>query len=526
MKSFIQLMLCISIFYSCTQPTENKATTEKEATERPNILFIFTDDHAIQAISAYGSIINQTPQMDRLADQGMLFRHATVTNSICGPSRAVILTGKHSHLNGFKRNEGIPFDSTQQTFPKLFQDAGYQTALFGKWHLGSEPTGFDDWKVLPGQGDYYNPDFRTPQGTENHEGYVTDVVTDMTIDWLEHEWDHSQPFLLMSQHKAPHRIWMPALRHLSLYDEVTVPEPPTLFDDYQQRTSATELQEMEIDRHMDLPFDLKVLEAIDSNRLSDYSAYKRGMFERMTPAQKEAWNEVYGPKNEMFLQENLTGKELVQWKYQRYIKDYLRCVKAVDESIGRLLDYLEEKNLSDNTIVVYSSDQGFYLGEHGWFDKRWMYEESLHTPLIIKWPGKVNQGIETSQLVQNLDYAPTFLEMAGIPVPEDMQGKSLLPLLTQDSTSWRDAIYYHYYEFPSWHSVNKHFGVRDDRFKLIHYYEIGEWELFDLKEDAQEMHNLYYRPGYAQIIDTMEQKLKDLILQYNDTTAMPYIQGI
>ena len=497
---------------------------QQESQERPNILFIFTDDHAPQSIGAYGSIINETPNLDRLAEQGMIFRNAAVTNSICGPSRAVILTGKHSHINGFTRNEESDFDSSQQTFPKLLQQAGYQTALFGKWHLGSEPTGFDEWKILPGQGNYYNPDFITPDGEERVEGYVTDVVTDLTIEWLKNNRDPNKPFMLMSQHKAPHRKWLPAGRHLTLYDDVTIPEPPTLFDDYSNRNIAAAEQEMEIGGHMDL-FDLKLLEEIDSSRLQDFSAYARNMFERLTSEQFEKWWDAYHPKNEEYLAKrgDMTEKEIIQWRYQRYIKDYLRCIAAVDENIGRLLDFLHESGLAENTIVIYSSDQGFYLGEHGWFDKRWMYEESLSTPLIVKWPGVTEKGTSNSDLVQNLDYAETFLEMAGVEIPADMQGKSMVPLLKGDGGEFRDAIYYHYYEYPSWHMVTRHFGVKDDRFKLIYYYLNDEWELFDLKEDSQEMYNLYNRPGYEPIISDMEQKLKELAVQYKDSVALSYL---
>ena len=483
---FFLILITVVLSVSCSQ--NEKETGQKGAP--PNILFIFTDDHARQSITAYGSIINKTPNLDRLAKQGMIFTNATVTNSICGPSRAVILTGKHSHINGFMRNEGKDFDGSQQTFPKLLQSAGYETALFGKWHLGSEPTGFDFWKVLPGQGNYYNPDFRTPNGNEQIEGYVTDVVTDLTLDWLKNKRDPDRPFLLMSQHKAPHRKWLPAGRHLTLYDGDTIPEPPTLFDDYSNRNSGAAEQEMEIGTHMDL-FDLKLLESIDSSRLEDYASYARAMFERMNPEQFEKWWDAYHEKNKKFLMNKagMSDKEILRWKYQRYIKDYLRCIAAVDENIGRLMDYLEVSGLAENTIVVYSSDQGFYLGEHGWFDKRWMYEESFTTPLIIKWPGTVKEGSVNDDLVQNLDYAETFLDMAGVPIPEEMQGKSLVPLLKGNTAKFRDALYYHYYEYPSWHMVTRHFGVSDGRFKLIYYYLNDEWELFDLKEDSQEMHN-------------------------------------
>lgn len=521
MRFFIFFSLLIIVLsFSC-----NNREIEQNSTQ-PNIPFIFTDDHAKNAISAYGSILNETPNLDRLADQGMIFKKAAVTNSICGPSRAVILTGKHSHINGFIRNEGKDFDGSQQTFPKLLQQAGYQTALFGKWHLGSEPTGFDEWQVLPGQGNYYNPDFRTPDGNVNYEGYVTDIVTDLTLDWLENNRDPNKPFLLMSQHKAPHRKWLPAGRHLKLFDDKLMPEPPTLFDNYSNRNKAAAEQEMEIATHMD-EYDLKLLELIDTTA-EDLNRYKMNSFRRMTPEQYETWWNAYHPKNEEYLKNKreMSEKEIVQWKYQRYVKDYMRCIASVDENIGRVLDYLEESGLAENTIVVYSSDQGFYLGEHGWFDKRWMYEESLGTPLIIKWPGVTAPGSENHNLVQNLDYAETFLEMAGVEIPADMQGESLVPLLKGDNENFRESIFYHYYEYPSWHMVTRHFGVKKGRYKLIYYYLNDEWELFDLQQDAQEMYNLYNRPGYESVIKDMEKELKNLAIHYQDSIAVSYIEKL
>ncbi len=516
-RIILLLTILSTVLISCS------TDTKKQASEQPNILFIFTDDHARQSIGAYGSIINETPNLDRLAEGGMIFRNAAVTNSICGPSRAVILTGKHSHINGFMRNEGKDFDGAQQTFPKLLQQAGYETALFGKWHLGSEPTGFNDWKVVPGQGNYYNPNFITPDGNEQIEGYITDVVTDLTIDWLKNKRDTDKPFMMMTQHKAPHRRWLPAGRHLTMYDDITIPEPPTLFDDYSNRNRGAAEQEMEIARHMD-PYDLKLIDDLDTTA-EYYNPWKMGAWDRMTEEQRKVWDEAYDLKNEKFLKEQkqMSEKEIIQWKYQRYIKDYLRCIASVDENIGRLLDYLDESGLAENTIVIYSSDQGFYLGEHGWFDKRWMYEESLSAPLIIKWPGVTAPGSENADLVQNLDYAETFLDMAGVDIPGDMQGKSLVPLLKGDKGEFRDAIFYHYYEYPSWHMVTRHFGVKNERFKLIYYYLNDEWELFDLKQDAQEMYNLYNAPGYEPIVSDMKVKLKELAVHYQDSIAISYL---
>ncbi|MBN1491974.1 MAG: sulfatase-like hydrolase/transferase [Phycisphaerae bacterium] len=471
---------------------------------RPNILFIFTDDHARHAISAYGSKINQTPQLDRLAREGMLFRNCFCTNSICGPSRAVIQTGKHNHINGMIHN-GVRFDGAQQTFPKLLQKGGYTTALVGKWHLQSDPTGFDYWEILPGQGRYYNPIFETATRKKTYPGYATDITTDLALEWLSNGRDKDKPFLLMCQHKAPHRAWDPAPRHLSLYDDVTIPEPDTLFDDYAGRVSVAKRTTMTIAKHMNKR-DLKLTRVAEQN-----------------DEQRKLWDAAYGPKNEAFRTANLTGDALVRWKYQRYIKDYLRCVAAVDENIGRMLDYLDKNGLADNTVVMYSSDQGFYLGDHGWFDKRWMYEESLSMPLIVRWPGATRPGTTNTDLVQNLDFAETFLDLAGVPIPDDMQGRSFVPLLKGETPpDWRRSIYYHYYEFPGWHDVRRHYGVRTDRHKLIHYYDINEWELFDLKSDPDEMHSVYDDPAYAETVKELKAELTRLRKQYKvDTFKEP-----
>ncbi|MCK5703772.1 MAG: sulfatase, partial [Cyclobacteriaceae bacterium] len=462
-----------------------------------------------------GSVINQTPNIDRLADEGMIFRNAFCTNSICAPSRAVIQTGKHSHLNGVLDNR-LVFDSAQVTFPKLLSRGGYQTAMIGKWHLKSEPVGFDFWKVLPGQGSYYNPDFRTPDGMQRIEGYVTDIVTDVSLEWMENGRDKTKPFMLMTQHKAPHRSWLPGPEHLTMYDDVDIPEPETLFDDYSGRASGAKMQEMEIDRHMRFAWDLKVLK--DPSDTVDLEVWNARM-NRFTDQQKEAWNAVYEPKNRAFMEADLKGKELVRWKYQRYIKDYLRCIASVDDNIGRLLDYLDESGLAENTVVIYSSDQGFYLGEHGWFDKRWMYEESLHMPFIVKWPGVTKSGSVNTDMVQNIDFAETFLDMAGLDIPTEMQGISLVPLLQGKTPGdWRKSIYYHYYEYPGWHMVQKHNGVRTDRYKLINYYELGEKELFDLETDPQEMKSVFDDPEYAEIQTQLEDELEQLKLFYKDNT--------
>jgi arylsulfatase A-like enzyme len=462
------------------------------AAGRPNILFVFTDDHCTQALSAYGSKINKTPHMDRLAREGMLFRNCFVTNAICGPSRAVILTGKHSHLNGFTRN-GNTFDGAQQTFPKLLQQAGYQTAIIGKWHLRSAPTGFDHYEVLIGQGPYYNPPMKRNGQRVQHTGYTTDIITDLALDWLKEGRDPAKPFLLMCQHKAPHRNWQPGPKHLTKYDDVTIPEPDTLFDDASGRGSAAKEQEMTIAHH-----------------LSDHDL-KLNTQKGLTAEQQAEWDQAYEPKNEAFRQAKLEGQDLVRWKYQRYVKDYLRCVASVDENLGRVLQYLDDSGLADNTVVVYSSDQGWYLGDHGWYDKRWMYEESLRTPLLVRWPGVVQPGSENSDLTSNLDFAQTFLEIAGVPPPADMQGASLVPLLKGETPDdWRTSVYYHYYEYPAAHMVRRHYGVRTDRYKLIHFYGLGEWELYDLEKDPDELQNVYADPAYADKIAALKKELTRL----------------
>ncbi len=468
------------------------------APERPNILFVFTDDHAAHAISAYGSKINTTPNIDRLAKEGMLFRNCFCTNSICAPSRAVILTGKHSHLNGVIDNRQ-PFDGKQQHLGKLFTAAGYQTALIGKWHLKSDPTGFSHWAVLSGaggQGTYYNPAFKTDAGPVVKEGYCTDVTTDMALDWLKRR-DAKKPFLMMCQHKAPHRSWEPGPNELALYRDKDIPEPATLFDDHAGLASPAKKQEMTVERHL-TPFDLKLVPPKNLNK---------EQLAKFTAAYKE--------ENEAFARAKLTGKELVRWKYQRYIKDYLRCVAGVDTNLGRVLKYLDDSGLAKNTIVIYSSDQGFYLGDRGWYDKRWMYDESLRMPLIVRWPGKVKAGSECKDLAQNLDYAQTFLDAAGIEAPKDMQGASLVPLLKGEAPKdWRKSIYYHYFEYPAVHSVQRHYGVRTATHKLIHYYLIDEWELFDLVKDPGERSNVYGSRPYLAHQESLKTELTRLRKQY------------
>ncbi len=496
--------------------------------ERPNVLFIFSDDHAPHAIGAYGGwlkSVNPTPNIDKLARQGMLFQNSFCTNSICGPSRAVILTGKHSHLNGFMRNSNR-FDGSQQTFPKLLQRAGYQTAMIGKWHLSSDPQGFDHWQILPGQGQYYNPDFKTAEGRKRVDGHCTDIVTGMALEWLKSRRDSDKPFMLMCQHKAPHRTWMPALRHLSLYNDIKIPEPPTLFDRWKDNASPARHQEMEVDGHLNIVYDLFGPPVNgwdpDKGKSVDKSGFRN--LAKMTPEQLAGWKAGFADQNAKLVRDGLEGKKFVRWKYQRYIRNYLRCIKGVDESVGQLMEYLESSGLDKNTIVIYSSDQGFYLGDHGWYDKRWMYDESMKMPLIVRWPGVTKPGSVNTDLVQNLDYAETFLEVAGVKVPDDMQGRSLVPLLKGHSPKWRDALYYHYFEFPSYHMVAKHYGIRTSRYKLIRFYQFDEWELYDLKKDPDELKNLYGNPKHADTVSELKRGLEKLRVRYrddSDVSVMP-----
>lgn len=491
--------------------------------QSPNILFVYCDDHAQAAIGAYGSRVNQTPSIDRLAREGMLFENSFVTNSICAPARAVIQTGLFSHLNGVMDN-GQTFDGSQVTMPKLLHEAGYQTAVIGKWHLKTDPQGFDYWAVLIDQGPYYNPRMLTSEGEKYYEGYTTDIITDRALEWLDAR-DDDRPFLLMYQHKAPHRNWMPEPEYFGLYEDVKLPEPETLFDDYEGRASGARNQEMTIARHMTGMYDLKFPRKLDVWGFN----WEQGFLDGLTESQREAWKAGYAGRaaafEKLFENGEPADEEFTKFKYQCYMQDYLRSIASVDDNLGRVLDYLDQSGLAENTIVVYSSDQGFYLGEHGWFDKRWMYEQSLRTPLIVRWPGQVQPGSRCAALVQNLDMAPTFLNAAGAEIPRQMQGKSLVPLLKAeaDEAGFRDAIYYHYYEYPEAHRVPEHFGVRTDRYKLVCYYTLNEWELFDLSEDPNEMHSVYADPAYADVRAQLEQRLAELQLQYDDTnpTADP-----
>lgn len=518
-------IILIFSFISFTCSTVKEEPQQK----RPNILFIMTDDHAYQAISAYSDKLIQTPNIDRIAKEGILFTNACVTNSICAPSRATILTGKHTHLNG-KIDNSMPFDTNQITFPQLFQNAGYQTAMFGKLHFGNNPKGVDNFMILPGQGSYLNPQFITPKGDTTIKGYVTDIITDLTIDWLDKKRAPEKPFLLMYLHKAPHRAWWPSPEKFKIFSQQTFPEPETLFDNYENRGTAAKTAEMSISDLM-LSYDNKVFpEAIEKIGLTnDDPRNKRYFlhsdFSRLNKEQLALYQPILDSISHDFINQwpKMSNDEKVRWQYQRYMQDYLACISSVDDNIGRVLDYLDESGLAENTVVVYTSDQGFYLGEHGWFDKRFIYDESFKTPLLIRWPNEIHPGITSDEMVQNLDFAQTFLEMAQIEAPHDMQGNSLVPLLKGDTTQWnRDAVYYHYYEYPdSEHMVKRHYGIVTKAYKLVHfYYDVNEWELYDRKKDPHEMKNVYHDPAYADIVASLDKKLKDLRIKYKDSPEL------
>ncbi|MCL3781140.1 DUF4976 domain-containing protein [Prolixibacteraceae bacterium JC049] len=484
--------------------------SDQKKTKQPNIIYIMSDDHAYQAISAYGGKINHTPNIDRLADEGVVFTNSFVTNSICAPSRAVMLTGKFSHLNGQTDNVR-KFDGTQQTYPKLLQKAGYQTALVGKWHLKSDPTGFDFWSVHYDQGDYYNPDFKEMGKRKHYTGYSTNIVCDNSIKWLEKR-DLNKPFALLVHFKAPHRNWMPDTAKLTMYEDVEFELPNNFFDNFKQRGSAAKEQEMSIYEDMQMEWDLK-MDGIGKSGVAGKLSTKLA---RMNPDERAKWDKFYAAVQADLKEKNPKGKELANWKFQRYMRDYLKVVSSVDDNVGRLLDYLDKNGLAENTIVVYTSDQGFYLGEHGWFDKRFMYEESLRTPLLMRYPEKIQAGAKKSALVQNIDYAPTFLDWAGVKIPDDMQGESLTPLFN-GVNDVRDHIYYHYFEYPGPHAVKRHYGVRSKQYKLIHFYnDVNEWEFYDLEKDPNEMYNQIENPVYWNEINEMKAELKSLRKKYGD----------
>lgn len=526
MKNVLSVLILFLALTSCKNENKNQEVAETSS-KPPNIIFIMSDDHAFQAISAYGHPVSQlapTPNIDRIANNGIRMDRAYVTNSICGPSRAVILTGKHSHINGFRQN-GDRFDGDQPTLPKKLQELGYTTAILGKWHLHGYPQGFDYWNIIKDQGNYYNPDFIKDGDTTRVEGYATDIITKDAINWLQKQRDTSKPFFMMVHHKAPHRNWMPALRHTTRYDSVSFPLPDSYFTDHEGSLASKEqLQTIYTDMYEG--HDLKMTKKLGSSELA-HNPWTTD-FERMTPEQRATWDAAYQPKNDAFHKADLHGKALAEWKGQRYLRDYMATVAAVDEGVGQILDYLEANNLDENTIVVYTSDQGFYLGEKGFFDKRYMYEESYRTPLLVQYPKAIKAGSHSEALVQNLDFAQTFLDYAnGNNLASEMQGQSLRPVLEQQvaDADFREVLYYHYYDFPAFHMVKKHYGISTRRYKLMHFYDnIDTWEFYDLESDPQEMQNKIDDPDYATIIEELHRKL-DSVQQVYGVTPKEFEQA-
>ncbi len=487
------------------------------SSQAPNVIFIMSDDHAENAISAYGSEISKlapTPNIDRISKEGATFYSNYCCNSISGPSRAAVLTGKHSHANGFLKNNRQGFDGSQLTLPKLLQSAGYTTAVIGKWHLNSLPTGFDYYEVLNDQGEYYNPYFINSLDTIREMGYTTDIITSKSMEWIKtniSKENQNKPFFLMMHHKAPHRNWVPAPRHYNLYDSVEFPIPSNYFDDYKGRLAASR-QEMNIYRDMYEGYDLKMTIGIDNDSLL-YNPWPHTFLGTMTSDEIDKYRNAYRKKNNEFYLVERSDKDVAFWKYQRYLQEYLSTIKSVDESVGQILDYLKETGLDKNTIVIYTSDQGFYLGEHGWFDKRFMYEESMKMPLLMKYPPMIQPGSKIDQLTQNIDFAPTILDLCGLKVPQSMQGVSFKPLLNNDNSktaNWRKYLYYHYYEYPGFHSVYAHFGVKGERYKLMYFYEQDVWEMFDLESDPSEMNNIYGKKGMEKIEKQLKNSLDSL----------------
>jgi arylsulfatase A-like enzyme len=514
-KSISHVPLVLTAIFLCST---GFAQPGKKA---PNILIIFSDDHAYQAISAYGSKLMQTPAIDRIAKEGAIFKNVFVTNSLCAPSRATLLTGKYSHINGLTINNiSNPFNVQQPLFPRILQQHHYQTAWIGKWHLQTLPDGFDFWKILPGQGLYYNPEFINMQNdTTVTAGYATDIISGFAEDWISSR-DTSKPFCLVVGEKATHREWLPDIQDLGAFDNRVFPMPANFYDTYQRRRAAKD-QDMTIDKTMRLKEDLKV--HVDYNRNGGYNPYSH-----FTPDQRAQFSAYYdGVVSKDFDAHQYTGNALVKWKYQRYLKDYLSTARSLDRNIGRLLDYLDKHKLSQNTIVIYASDQGFYMGEHGWFDKRFMYEESVKTPMLMRYPGFIKPGTQVNDMIVNIDFAPTLLDAAGVTVPEDMQGKSFLPLLKNKEPvkDWRKAVYYHYYEYPEPHHVSPHFGIRTRRYKLIRFYGPADfWELYDLQSDPHEMKNIYPVKANQPLISTLKKQLGQLIVQYKDDEALEIIK--
>ena len=511
-KSFCVLTLVFGFWNSCNiAKSHTNVSAKVTPTVKPNIIYIMADDLTTQAISAYGGIykdIAPTPNIDKVAKEGMLFQDVLVTNAICGPSRAAILTGNYSNLNGYYKNEsGGKFNSEQWTFPQEFQKQGYTTGLFGKWHLGTEPVGFDSFKYHSSagqQGHYWDPLFNENGIDVKEKGYATNLSTDFALTWLDSTKTSKQPFLMILQYKAPHRPWEPDTKYETLWDAIEMPYPATFNDTYEGRE----------------------LTAGDTEMTMEYFSRRDMKLERPKDLKKGKesikWD-FYGAKpGEIVQPDGMSNEEGRKWRYQNYIKDYLACVKSVDDNVGRVLKYLKENNLEENTIIVVTSDQGFYLGDHGFFDKRFIYEESLRMPFMVKYPGKIKAGSVNEDIITNIDFAPTLLELAGISTTQKMQGTSFVPVLEGNTPKdWQDAMYYHYYEFPFWHHVQPHYGIRTQKYTLAHfYYNIDVWELYDLEKDPGQVNNIYNDPNYAEVTTELKLKLKNLMIKFEDNKSL------
>ena len=507
----MKLIIYLGVYFLLFGTSCSTKLKQKPENVRPNIIFIMSDDHASQAISAYGGLYDAlapTPNIDRIANEGLIMKNVFCTNAICGPSRASIITGKYSHKNGYYKNEsGGKFNTNQWTFPEELQKNGYQTALFGKWHLGAEPRGFDYFKYHEGggqQGFYWNPVYNQNGEIITEKGYATNLTTDFALDWIEKASTKENPFCLLLQYKAPHRNWEPDKKYADLWDDIEMPYPNTYNDDYKTREKTagdTDMQMNDLNRK-----DMKLIppDNLKGNELAEWYNYGNKREENVYP------------------DKSLSPEENRNWKFQTYIKDYLACVKSVDDNIGRVLDYLDKNGLSQNTLVIYTSDQGFYLGEHCWFDKRFMYEESLRMPFLVKYPGKIKAGKTNYDIITNIDFAPTLLEVAGISKPDEVQGKSFFQnLLGKTPADWQKSMYYHYYEFPFWHHVQPHYGIRNQRYKLIHfYYNIDVWEFYDLEKDPNELNNAIKNPEYESIIAEMKADLKKQMQSYDNDKSL------
>jgi arylsulfatase A-like enzyme len=508
--SSVNLLYALAVLLSCFG---HAAYSQQATTTRPNIIFIMSDDHAYQAVSAYGSNLIKTPNIDRIGREGAIMKNGFVTNSVCSPSRAVILTGKYSHMNGLRDN-GTYFNGAQQTLPKILRANGYRTAIVGKWHLWSEPTGFDYWNVLPAQGHYYNPPFIKMGKDTAYKGYVTDVITDLALQWIDQ--NKNTPFFLMLHHKAPHRNFMPPLKYLQKFDDASFPLPANFYDDYKNRL-ALQRQQITVAHDLDIRYDSKIpCDTCAVTTINNWAPaeYQREI-ERLTPAEREQWDSVYQLEYKQYKRIH-DSASLAKFQFRRYMEDYLRCILSVDDNVGRVLDYLDKNGLSENTIVIYTSDQGFYLGEHGLYDKRFMYDESFRTPMVIRYPARITPKQQVNEFTLNLDIAPTLLDYAGIPVPADMQGESMQTLLQKGKApNWRKEIYYHYYELSF--GLTRHYGIYTGRYKLMHFYDpIDAWELYDLKKDKLEMNNLYNDPQYSNVVQDLKTRLRNLQQRYKD----------